>query len=167
MKHRVALGFVALFVAGLFGFLIGSHNQSPRDAGLIAAAEAQPQIERPARGRECTAALLQGAFAFSADGEITAVPPGFPFPPGAYATVGIISFDGQREFSLSNTQSYNGVIVPPTNITGTYVLSNDCSGRITLNTGAVFNLVAADAGREIHFIQINNSTAIRGVARKI
>ena len=166
MKRQFTLSFVALLAAGLLGFLFGSRSQLSRNVELISGVQAQSQIERPARGRECTAALLQGAFAFSAEGTITAVPPGSPFSPGPYATVGVINFDGQGNLSLSNAQSYNGAIVPPTNIAGAYVIGNDCTGRVTLNTGAVFNVVAADAGREVHFIQINTGAAIRGIAKK-
>ncbi|MGE0127808.1 MAG: hypothetical protein AB7U82_07000 [Blastocatellales bacterium] len=161
----------ALLTAGLLGFLIGTSGKWRLQAGpnlrLTASAQAQSQLNRPARGRECTSALLQGAYAFSAEGTITAVPQGSPFPPGHYATVGVINFDGQGNLSLSNTQSYSGLIIQPTNITGIYVIGNDCSGRVTLNTGAVFNVVAADGGREVHFIQINNSTVIRGTSKKI
>lgn len=159
MKRQIAFFLSAAVVAGFAGFLIGSRGGSP-----LVPANAQTA---PARGRECTAALLQGTFAFDLWGTTNTVPPGIPALPGPYATLGILNFDGAGAFQLVNTQSYNGVIVSPQNLVGVYNLAADCTGRIALNTGAVFSMVAADGGREIHFMQINANTVVRGVAKRI
>lgn len=179
MRRKLMLSPVALLAAlslvGALGFLVGSHGKLAQgvgsafdpELGLTRQVRAQSQLDHPTRGRECTSALLQGPYAFSLEGTITAVPPNSPFPPGPYSTAGIINFDGQGGLSLSNTQSYSGLIIQPTNITGNYVIGSDCAGRVALNTGAVFNVVVADGGKEVHFIQINNSTVIHGISKKI
>ncbi len=164
MKRQIVFFLVAVSVAGLLGFLIGSRSLPSGYFPLLPAAQAQTA---PMRGRECTAALLQGAFAFDLWGTINVVPSGIPTSPGPYATLGLLTFDGQGGFSLVNTQSYNGVIIPPQSLVGVYNLAADCTGRITLNTGAAFSMVAADGGREIHFMQINTNSIVRGVAKRI
>jgi len=164
MKRQIAFFLVAIPIAGLLGFWIGSRGLPSGNSALIPAAQAQTA---PARGRECTAALLQGTFAFDLWGTNNIALPGIPASSGPYATLGLLTFDGQGGFSLVNTQSYNGVVIPPQNLAGVYILGADCTGRIALNTGAVFSMVAADGGREIHFIQINGSSVVRGIAKRI
>jgi hypothetical protein len=164
MKRRVVFFLIAVSLSGLLGFLLGVRGAAVNHASFIPATRAQTA---PARGTECTAALLQGAFAFDVWGENNNSQPGIPGSAGPYATLGLLTFNGQGGLSLVNTQSYNGFIVPPQVLAGVYFLSADCTGRITLNTGAVFSMVAAAGGRELHLMQINGGSVNRGVAKRI
>lgn len=162
MKYQTTLFGSAVLIAGLAGFLIGvKTGNSVKGFSTVAA---QSEIDRPMRQRVCADGLLQGAYAFKAEGNIIE---GSASPLGPYATVGVFNFDGLGKLTLSVTQSYNGRIVGPTNVTGVYTLGDDCQGRITLNTGAIFNVVASDNGRELYLIQINNGSALSGIAKRL
>ncbi len=156
MKHGLLLATIA--IAGMAGFLAGRITKS-----ALPVSQAQGI---PVRGAECTTALLSGEYAFDLSGTIvfTSNP---TLQPGPYAAVGLLSLDGRGGLNLVTTQSYNGTIVSPTRTAGTYTLASDCTGRMTLATGAAYILVAADGGREIRFLQVNNNSVLRGVARRI
>lgn len=75
----------------------------------------------------CSNASLKGAFAYSADGFITA-PPSLA---GPFAEVGTQTFDGKGGTSATATLSQNGNIIPIT-VTGSYAVNSDCTGTFTL-----------------------------------
>jgi hypothetical protein len=156
MKHGLLLAAIA--IAGMAGFLAGRLTKS-----ALPVSQAQGI---PTRGTECTTALLSGDYAFDLSGTIVSISSS-TLQPGPYATVGLLSLDGRGGLNLVTTQSYNGAIVPPTRTAGAYTLAGDCTGRMTLATGAAYVMVAADGGREIRFLQINNNSVLRGVARRI
>jgi len=170
MKLKTFRWMASLFVAATGGFLIGSFQQIIRlpDLNLPVMnlpelnlnARAQERLDVPSRAVACAAGLLQGSYAFTAEGVV-------PSTDEKYATIGIIVFDGQGKLSLSNTQSIDGRIVFPAPITGVYGLNGSCGGRITLSTGSIFDIVVSNNGRELYLIQVNSGYVVTGTAKKL
>lgn len=155
------IGFMtSILLAGALGFWLGTHSQRIRSLKFAPIARAQDRLDVPSRAVPCAAGLLQGAYAFTVQGK-------GPSNDEDYATVGIINFDGRGGLSLSNTQSINGRIIPPTPIAGLYILNENCGGRITLTTGSIFDAVVSNNGREVYLIQVNSGNVISGFARKL
>jgi hypothetical protein len=74
------------------------------------------------RERPCSLATLKGAYALFGQGTI--LPPA-PASPLADATAGILTFDGEGNFSGEDTANINGTSAPVT-FTGTYAVTPDC-----------------------------------------
>lgn len=163
MKLRSVLPLFVLALGIGFGFVCACYigGRFP----LSPAAKAQVAV--PARIQACAAELLQGSYSLTLEGTIVTVSPGSSSPPGPYAALGIVNFDGRNSLSLNSTQSYNGVILSSGNVTGTYTLNSTCGGRITLSSGAVFDLIINNTGREAHLIQLNTGSVIQGTLRKL
>lgn len=160
MNRKMTWWVTSVIVASLAGFIAGTHKISSRSQSITATAFAQERLDVPSRATACVAGLLQGSYAFTAEGKV-------PSTEEHYTTLGIMSFDGQGKLSLSNTQSINGRIVPPTPITGIYVLNENCGGRITLTTGSLFDVVVSNNGRDVYLMQVNSGYVISGMARKL
>ena len=75
------------------------------------------------RERPCSLKTLKGPYALFGQGTI--VPPA-PASPLADATAGILTFDGEGNFSGEDTANINGTSAPVT-FTGTYVVTPDCA----------------------------------------
>jgi hypothetical protein len=80
-----------------------------------------------AANKGCTNASLNGTFAYTSTGTITA-PPALA---GPLAEVGTQTFDGYGNTTAAAMISQNGNITPLT-ITGTYTVNPDCTGTMTL-----------------------------------
>lgn len=126
---------------------------------VMATVAAQTAPLRPQRERPCSVSLVQGGYALNAGGVLNTG--------GEYVSVGLVTFDGVGAVNFRLTQSFHGRIVPPSPVLGAYAVNADCTGRIALNSGALFDIVVADEMREVHLIQINADAVLRGVARKI
>jgi hypothetical protein len=155
MKREVfafCLGILATVWASLF------FTPLPNPKPFFPTAQAQ---EIPPRGRACATAILSGTYALTLEGQTVS-----GSAAGPYAAVGVLTFDGQGGLALVGTQSYNGTIVSPSNFIGRYSLGDDCAGSALLNTGARFDLVADNGGRQINLLQTNPGGVITGIARK-
>jgi hypothetical protein len=75
------------------------------------------------RERPCSLKTLKGAYALFGQGTI--FPPA-PASPLADATAGILTFDGEGNFSGEDTANINGTSAPVT-FTGTYAVTPDCA----------------------------------------
>jgi len=164
MKQKTASWMISILTAALIGFLAGSCWGRAQNLNVLPSAKAQERLEVPSRAGVCALGLLQGAYAFSAEGRAQS---GGTFAAEPYATVGIATFDGQGKLTLSVTQSVGGTILPPFPVTGVYGLNESCGGRMTLSTGAIFDLVISNNGREIALIQINSGNVVHGHAKKL
>lgn len=153
MKREVFAFCLGLLAAVWFGV------DSPRSAQpLIATAQAQ---EIPTRGQACATAILQGTYALTLEGQTLS-----GSAAGPYAALGVLTFDGQGGVSLVSTQNYNGSILPVSNFIGRYALGIDCAGSIVFNTGARFDLVTDNGGRQVNLLQTNTGGVVKGLARK-
>ena len=155
MKREVfafCLGILA--AAWLNLFFDSQHSAKP----FIATARAQ---EIPMRGQPCATAILHGTYALALEGQNVS-----GSGAGPYAAVGVLTFDGGGGVSLVGTQNYNGNILPVSNIIGRYALGNDCAGSLIFNTGARFDLVTDNGGRQVNLLQTNTGGVVKGLARK-
>jgi len=119
-----------------------------------------------ARDKACSNATLRGAFAYTSTGSI-ASPPDFA---GPFAEVGTQSFDGKGATTAAATLSQNGNILQVT-ITGTYTVSPDCTGTMTLQVapiGVTVDVLFAidDGGNGFQAIETDPGLVITRIARR-
>jgi len=118
----------------------------------------------------CSNASLNGTFAFTSSGFITA-PPALA---GPVAEVGTQTFDGKGATNATATLSQNGNISPVTN-TGTYKVNPDCTGTMTLQLSIpgvpVFPLhvsfVVDDSGNGFQAMETDAGLVITRLARRL
>jgi hypothetical protein len=84
-----------------------------------------------------------------------------------FAAVGVSTYDGQGNFTLTGTVSFNGTITRGLSGSGTYTVNSDCTGSQTFGTGpnaSHFDFVISPNGREITYIQTDNGAVITAAA---
>lgn len=75
---------------------------------------------------QCYDSTLKGSFALVGTGNtVTGA------NPGPRAVVGLLTADGEGDFSGSITKSSNGTIYQNLTVTGTYTVNSDCTGSAT------------------------------------
>jgi hypothetical protein len=109
---------------------------------------------------QCSAATLNGAYAYAGSGFNTL--PGPPVILTPSNQVGVMTFDGAGNLKVTMTGvSFFGVIPPFTAYSGTYSVNPDCTGLIALTfsdinytSHAAFAL--GGSGKTIHAIVLDN-----------
>lgn len=128
---------------------------------LLVSAKAQDTYQLPTRGLACALGNLQGGYALALEGVIVG-----SNSKENYASVGVLTLDGQGAAVLRLTQSYDGRIVGPTALGGRYTLGDDCAGQLLFASGARFDFVSDNGGRELRLLQTNPTNVVHGTARK-
>ena len=137
MKIRVAIGTLVAVAA-----LIALRATFPGGTlPKVHAQEEAPQV--------CSDATLNGRYGmtfsgFSTNGAV-------PAPINAFIPVaggGVVTFDGNGNFSVSETVSLGGQILS-LNLPGTYTVNSDCTGSQTTASGVHLKTVIVRNGREI------------------
>ncbi|CAN5549257.1 hypothetical protein BH18ACI1_BH18ACI1_02100 [soil metagenome] len=153
--------FIGLLAAGISTF--GNWTDFTRTA------QAQEEIKSNTEESNfhCSNATLTGRYATRGDGFVPGGPPPAPFVP--FATVSMMTFDGDGRLSNNVTTSTNGTIGSSVN-PGTYMVNADCTGRMTIMIPAppcqlTFNLVIADRGEEFYLIATTPSIVTVGGKR--
>ena len=110
-------------------------------------------------GSGCSNATLKGSFGFYRTGST---------PDGPLAALGIIHYDGQQNFSGSQSISRNGEYDFDIPLAGGYAVAADCTG-IGFSPAGVefFRLVVIDGGKGLYIFSESNGNAVYGVGRKI
>jgi len=108
----------------------------------------------------CTLASLEGGWGFALSGTLLA---------GPAAATGVLTVDGEGNFSGYNTLSLNGTILSET-FTGTVTVNPDCTTSATV-VGSVageahFDGVLVAGSREILLIRRDPGTVLFGSAKK-
>lgn len=176
MKRQITFTLIVLALAAL---LIGSLNFTNAGrtwrASFVPAAHAQEQdaltaptrFEFPRRPT-CSMGSIQGSYGYIAQGTIL---PGAPLPPGiptgAYATQGLVTFDGFGNLTTLTNDSFNGLLVPTTPYVGKYTVNDNCTGGVAITGGVPFNFTIVEGGKEILFMIAAPGAAITGVAKKL
>jgi hypothetical protein len=75
----------------------------------------------------CSNTSLRGSFAYTETGSLVAA----PAPIGPYAEVGVQTFDGNGNTTVTGMSSTNGT-ASPADQTGTYTVNSDCTGTFML-----------------------------------
>ena len=124
-------------------------------------------VPRPqADEKQCSNATLNGAFAFTSTGIITA-----PMAlAGPFAIVGRQIFDGNGATTAAATVSQNGNIIPVT-LEGTYTVNSDCTGTFAVEISPVditthLFFVIDDHGKEFQVIQTDPHVVVTGTGRR-
>ena len=98
--------------------------------------------------KTCSLSTLRGGYGISFHGLGTSGP--VPAPINAFipvAGVGLVTFDGNGNFSLAETVSFGGQILPLT-VPGTYSVNPDCTGALQAQNAAHLNFVVVHNGQE-------------------
>jgi len=108
----------------------------------------------------CTLASLEGGWGFALSGTILASPA---------AATGVLTVDGEGNFSGHDTLSANGMILSEA-FTGTVTVNPDCTTSATIVSSVVgeahFDGVLVAKKREILLIRRDPGTVLIGSARK-
>ncbi len=115
----------------------------------------------------CSNATVQGTFAYTSTGYITA-PPAYA---GPFAEVGTQTFDGKGGTTAAVMSSQNGNILPLT-VTGTYTVNPDCTGTMTLQVSPIavtvdVSFVIDDAGNGFQAIETDAGFVITRIGRRL
>lgn len=143
MKHIAATAFATVLACVVMG--------------VTPNAQAQPS---------CSNATLSGSFGYTNTG--TLVTP----PLGLFAGVGRQTFDGKGKTEATATVSVNGEIYQAA-IKGTYVVSQDCTGSMTLSGSAGgqqftnhVDFVIVHGGTEFRAINKDSGSVLTTVGKK-
>jgi hypothetical protein len=114
----------------------------------------------------CSNATLNGTFAYTNTGFITAP----PTQAGPFAGVGTQTFDGKGATIATATVSQNGNIIPVT-IKGVYTVNPDCTGTLTIQISPVgitshAFFVIEDNGARLRAINTDPGTVVTTIGRK-
>ncbi len=149
-------------------------NAVPWLAGVVLAVTMVAGSPVFASGDECTPALLNGLYVFTARGFSIPTPPDPALP---QAIVELIRFHGDGTVSVPGVSlSLNGTIVVLTpGSTGTYTIADlvpkddACVGNVTFaGPGAPsFNFAVSRRGDTIWLISRNSNTVFQGTATKL
>ena len=117
-----------------------------------AAKKAIPSISVVHAQSGCTDATLTGNYGFSDSGFVSnnRTGSGNEVPLSA---VGVLTFDGAGNASISYTVADNGTILTNVTGSGTYAVDSGCAGSISFTSGAAagitFNIVTVGGGTEV------------------
>ena len=106
------------------------------------------------QARECSNAMLKGAYGFTAGSIIL---------PGGTPRSAIVrwQFDGNGNFTNVIIQNNNGTVVHATD-TGTYTVNADCTGKIFTDgsTKTGFEILIVDGGNEFYSVRTDPPTIL-------
>lgn len=102
----------------------------------------------PAHPTSCDLATLKGTYLFEGNGASVS---GTATTPTAFA--GSEHFNGAGALAGSSTFSSGGTIFPRSPFTGTYTLTADCTGTLTIGTTLHFDIYVAPSGDRFTYVQ--------------
>ena len=175
MKRTATATITALSFVALWGLSAVRPGGRGVGTSLVPGAQAQTQIQNEddsakvdkSHRRRCSNRTLRGDFGFTAEGTTTAASPVPPPLQGPFASSGLANFDGEGNFTLTATSSFNGVLQGPVTVRGTYSVREDCTYTSAAENGATFSSVIVKGGKEILIIQTTPGVAITGTAKKL
>ena len=118
----------------------------------------------------CSVASLNGRYANARQGTLVTSVLGLPAP-APYAEVARVDFNGAGAFSGKATVNIGGAVLNDTPFTGTYTVSSDCTGNLTVNTNVGVTLhealVVIGGGQRIITTETDTFAVIEGRAEKL
>jgi len=134
-------------------------------AGVLALAGSYPNLVPRAKAHEgCSLKTLHGTYGGVWTGLIYSGP-----PPNSPQTIGgfwpydgleVSTWDGAGNFSASDVFAVGGTPAQPANDSGTYTVSANCTGTLTLTNGLTFDFILFGGGREIRFAETDGSPTV-------
>jgi hypothetical protein len=110
----------------MYWFLLGSSLAVLGVGLLIQVPRVAAREAGDAPAGRCTVRNVAGVYGFSGSG--TVLPRAVGLPEGLIATVGILTFDGQKHWGTTNQSlTVNGQVFPMVSMTGTYTVDDDCT----------------------------------------
>ena len=101
----------------------------------------------PAHSSACDLTTLKGTYLFEGTGASVSG----TTTPTAFA--GSEHFSGTGAVTGSSTFSSGGTIFPRSPFTGTYTLTADCTGTLTIGTTLHFDIYVAPSGEKVTYVQ--------------
>lgn len=164
-----------LLVVGSFaaGILLGNHQSGivsvARAASIHSAPNAAAQQSEDPSTLSCSQETVMGSYGISTTGWIVSAG-----PIGPVADVGVVTFDGDGGVSQTITVSLNGMIIPTrTSLSGSYEVSSDCTGSITLTlpgpNGPIIStshIAIVNHGKELRTIVTGAGRVLAGTAER-
>jgi hypothetical protein len=130
---------------------------------------AQPQSPSPTDRLDqlCSNKSLRGTYGFSTQGVTLQGSSVALSMQGPFASSGFATFDGQGNFTMTSTSSFNGIIQGPVPVKGAYSVNQDCTFDAKDINGVTFRAVIVNVGTELLIMQTNPGVAISGTAKKL
>jgi hypothetical protein len=101
----------------------------------------------PAMAQSCSLSTVKGTYGVLGSGTALGI--------GPVTAVGVATLDGAGSVTYIATENYDGEIIPGT-LTGTYTLSSNCTGTVTVPGFADYAAVVVSRGQEIDLIGTSN-----------
>ena len=114
----------------------------------------------PANG--CDAPRTQGRYGYLITGTIMNFG-----EPEFYAAGGVLTLNRDGTFTMTGTQTQNGVVTPISPDSGTYTLDENCRGVALAGGQPYFNFVAVREGAELEIIRTDLDAIVTGEAKKV
>ena len=116
---------------------------------------------------QCDQTTLNGPYAYSARGFFV----NGPFGGGLhiFSGAGKMTFDGQGNVMVKDTESVDGSVTRGQSFSGVYTMSGDCTGTITLNSpasGRTSYDFAVKGTSDLTFVGASDSANTTGTATK-
>lgn len=153
MDRKLSTRWSRLLLAGCALALAG-------DAGAAAPLASRQLPLLPANG--CDVPRTQGRYGFLITGHIMSFG-----DPEAYAAGGILTLDADGTFTMTGTQTQNGVVSPVSPSSGIYTLDVDCRGTAVADGQPYFNFVAVREGSQLEIIRTDLDAIVTGQAKKV
>ena len=121
------------------------------DSVLIAHADDPPE-------RVCSNETLNGAYGLQRTGTTAT---------GPVAAVGIISFDGEGNWTVTQSRSLNGIFNFDTTRSGTYEVADDCTVKEFIDGQESARFVIVEGGLGFYSLAVTPGNTVYAVARKV
>jgi hypothetical protein len=108
-------------------------------SGLLTAAAAPIQA-----GETCAKSTVRGVYGSILTGAVPGV--------GPFATVAVVTFDGNGGWSYTESGNFNGIPIPKQTRTGNYTVAANCTGSSSDSSGATQDFVIVNGGQEIFMV---------------
>ena len=109
----------------------------------------------------CALSTLTGNYGFTSTSFVALNPTNSHSPFVPEADVGLASFDGAGNLSVTFTDVFNGLVTQGNSETGTYTVTSGCTGSITLSGVVTNQMVIVSGGTEIFVIETDASGETR------
>ena len=121
--------------------------------GHVLIAHADDQHEKA-----CSNQTLRGAYGLQRTGTTAT---------GPVAAVGIISFDGDGNWTVTQSRSLNGIFNFDTTRSGTYEVADDCTVKEFIDGQESARFVIVEGGLGFYSLVVTPGNTVHAVARKV